>query len=101
MKDLEKLHIGPLRKGFVALEHRAQLHAALPRDRLAEDDAVRVADRHQHRLHLAGGRVQAHAVWLALEARRQGWGPERWAADVDLAHDLGAVLRKDRDVVAR
>ena len=101
MKDLKKLHVGPVWKSFVALEQGAELEAARLRDGLGEDDAVRVPDRHQHRLHVARGGVQAHAVGLAVEPRGQVSRAKRRAADVDLADDLGAVLRKDRDVVGR
>ena len=83
----------------MALDVRTQLHTALAGHGLAEDHAVRVADRHEHRLDAAGGRVQVDTVGLALEARRQVGGPKGSLPDVDLADDLRAVAAEHLDGV--
>src|SRR5205823_14507108 len=84
--DLEQLHVGALGEGLVALDVGAELNASVVGDGLAEDHAVRVPDRHQHRLDAAGRRVQVDAVGLAFEAGGEVGGPKRSLPDVDLAH---------------
>src|SRR2546430_17415752 len=79
----------------MALEVRPELEAALSRHGLAEDDAVRVADRDQHRLDAAGRRVEVDLVGLAVKHRGQVGGAKRRASDVELGRDLGTVPGPD------
>ena len=79
----------------MALEVRPELEAALLRHGLAEDDAVRVADRDEHRLDAAGRRMEVDLVGLAVKHRGQVGGAERRAPDVELGRDLGTVPGQD------
>src|SRR5256885_16211980 len=79
----------------MALEVRPELEAALFRHGLAEDDAVRVADRDEHRLDAAGRRVEVDLVGLAVKHRGKGGGAARPAPDVELGHDLDTVPGQD------
>src|SRR2546421_9896258 len=79
----------------MAAEVRPELEAALFRHGLAEDDAVRVADRDEHRLDAAGRRIEVDLVGLAVKHRGQGGGAERRAPDVELGRDLGTVPGQD------
>jgi len=64
------------------LEERSKLEASRLGNRLAEDDAMRIADRDQHRLDAPCRRIEADAVGLAVEQRRQIRGTKGRPPDV-------------------
>ena len=78
---------------------RSELEAALTRHRLVEDDAVRIADRHEHRLHAPCGSVEVDVLRFTGKIGRQVRGAKRGPADVQLGHDLGAVSLQHADRV--
>src|SRR5438270_8232810 len=83
----------------MTLEMRTQLEAAFSCHRLAEDDAVRIADRDEHGLNAPGGSLQLDLLGLAVETGRQVRGSKRWATDVELRCDLSTVPREDANRV--
>ena len=78
----------------MVLEVWPQLQAPRLGGGLAEDDAVRVSDRDQHRLHRPNRGVDLDAVRLSVESGRQVGGAKGGPSDVELANDLGAVSRQ-------
>jgi len=89
--DLAELHVGALRKRRMALQVWTDLEAPLFRHGLAEDHAVRVADRDEHRLDPSTRHLEVDVVRLTVEVCRQVRGAERGPSDVDLRGDLRAV----------
>jgi len=66
----------------VVLEERSKLEASRLGNRLAEDDAMRIADRDQRRLDAPCGRIEADPVGLAVKQGGQIDGAERRPPDV-------------------